>query len=147
MPPGRPRIIAFLCHWCSYRAADLMGVERTPAPPGLRCLRVPCSGRVEPEMVVAALRHGADGVLIAGCPPGGCHHGEGNLRALRRLKLLRRLLAQMGVEEERLQLVWSPAADAGGLATAMDRLAKALGPRSPRHAAGDASNARERPLP
>jgi len=126
-----PVIAAFLCAWCAYRAADAAGTARTPFPPGLRPVRVPCTGRVDPGLVLAALRDGADGVLVAGCHPGSCHYVDGNLKALRRHRVLLRLLAQLGVEPERLALVWASAAEGGALAAAaagMSARLRELGP-------------------
>jgi F420-non-reducing hydrogenase iron-sulfur subunit len=127
----QPVIIGFLCNWCSYRAADLAGTARLHYAPTLRPIRVMCSGRVEPEFVIQALRDGADGVLIAGCHPGECHYIEGNIKTLRRFHLLKNMLAQMGVEEERLELVWASASEGTVLAEAVNRMTerlKALGP-------------------
>jgi F420-non-reducing hydrogenase iron-sulfur subunit len=126
-----PVIIAFLCNWCSYRAADLAGTARIHYAPNMRPIRVMCSGRVEPDLVLKALREGADGVLIAGCHPGECHYIEGNLKTLRRFTLLKRLLSQFGVEDERVQLVWASASEGNLLAEAVNRMAeslRALGP-------------------
>ena len=126
-----PVIVGFLCNWCSYRAADLAGTSRLHYAPNMRPIRVMCSGRVEPDMVLKAIRTGADGVLIAGCHPGECHYIEGNIKALRRYELLKRMLRQWGVEEERVQLVWASASEGTVLAEAVDRMTeqlRALGP-------------------
>jgi F420-non-reducing hydrogenase iron-sulfur subunit len=126
-----PIIVGFLCNWCSYRAADLAGTARLHYSPNLRPIRVMCSGRVEPDMVLKALREGADGILIAGCHPGECHYIEGNMKTLRRYTLLKRMLAQFGVEEERLQIVWASASEGSKLAETVDRMTeqlRALGP-------------------
>jgi F420-non-reducing hydrogenase iron-sulfur subunit len=126
-----PVIIGFLCNWCSYRAADLAGTARLHYAPNMRPIRVMCSGRVEPDMVLKALREGADGVLIAGCHPGECHYIEGNLKALRRYTLLKRMLSQFGIEEARVQLVWASASEGNLLAEAVSRMTenlRALGP-------------------
>ena len=126
-----PVIIGFLCNWCSYRAADLAGTARIHYAPNMRPIRVMCSGRVEPDMVLKALREGADGVLIAGCHPGECHYIEGNLKTLRRYTLLKRMLAQFGIEEERVQLVWASASEGNLLAEAVNHMTetlRALGP-------------------
>ncbi|HEY5999376.1 MAG TPA: hydrogenase iron-sulfur subunit [bacterium] len=126
-----PVIVGFLCAWCAYLAADAAGMARAGHTPSMRPIRVMCSGRVEPEFVLRALRDGADGVLIAGCHPGACHYVDGNLKALRRFALLQRLLDQFGVERERVQLVWVGAAEAAAFAAAVDRMAaqlRALGP-------------------
>jgi F420-non-reducing hydrogenase iron-sulfur subunit len=127
----QPVISGFLCNWCSYRAADLAGTARLHYAPTLRPIRVMCSGRVEPEFVIQALRDGADGVLIAGCHPGECHYIEGNIKTLRRFHLLKNMLGQLGVEDERLELVWASASEGTVLAEAVDRMTeklKALGP-------------------
>ena len=121
-----PLIVGFLCTWCAYRAADLVGTTRRPYTANLRPLRVVCTGRVGTELVMRTLAAGADGVLIVGCHPGECHRVDGNLKALRRVTLLRRVLAQVGVEEERVQLVWSAASEGGALAEAADRMAETL---------------------
>ncbi len=129
--PYEPVIVGFLCNWCSYRAADLAGTARLHYAPNMRPIRVMCSGRVEPDLVLKAFREGADGVLIAGCHPGECHYIEGNLKALRRYVLLRRMLRQWGIEPERLQLVWASASEGTVLAEAVNRMTeqlRALGP-------------------
>jgi F420-non-reducing hydrogenase iron-sulfur subunit len=121
-----PVIIAFLCNCCSYQAADLAGAARLHYAPNMRPIRVMCSGRVEPDMILKALREGADGVLIAGCHPGECQYNEGNLIAKRRFMLLKNLLSQFGVEEERVQLVWVSASEGNLLAEAVDRMTESL---------------------
>jgi F420-non-reducing hydrogenase iron-sulfur subunit len=121
-----PVIVGFLCNWCSYRAADLAGTARLHYAPNMRAIRVMCSGRVEPDLVLKALRKGADGVLIAGCHPGECHYIEGNLKALRRYTLLKRMLAQFGIEEQRVQLVWASASEGPLLAKTVDRMTEEL---------------------
>ncbi len=95
-----PRIVAFFCNWCTYTAADLAGVSRLKYAPNVRVIRVMCSGRVDPQFVVSALVHGADGVLIGGCHMGDCHYAEGNLKMLRRFQLLKRLLHDLGIAED-----------------------------------------------
>jgi len=95
--------VAFLCNWCSYTAADLAGTARRTYPPNVRILRVMCSGRVDPTFVLRAFAGGADGVLVAGCHPGDCHYLSGNYQAYRRQVLLRRLLAELGIEPERFR--------------------------------------------
>jgi F420-non-reducing hydrogenase iron-sulfur subunit len=126
-----PVIVGFLCNWCSYRAADLAGTARIKYAPNMRPIRVMCSGRVDPQFVLKALREGADGVMIAGCHPGECHYVEGNIKALRRFMLLKNLLKQWGIEDERVQLVWASASEGNVLAEAVDRMTeqvRALGP-------------------
>src|SRR4030042_4909512 len=98
-----PKIVAFLCNWCSYAGADLAGVSRNQYPPDIRIIRLPCSGRVNPLFILRALRQGADGVLVSGCHPGDCHYLTGNYHARRRFLLLSRLLEFCGIEEGRVR--------------------------------------------
>ncbi len=121
-----PVIVGFLCNWCSYRAADLAGTSRWHYAPNLRAIRVMCSARVDPQFVLKALREGADGVLIAGCHPGECHYVDGNVKTLRRLILLRQVLRQFGVEDERVQLVWASASEGTVFAAAVNRMTEQL---------------------
>jgi F420-non-reducing hydrogenase iron-sulfur subunit len=126
-----PVIIGFTCNWCSYRAADLAGTARVKYPPNIRLIRLMCSGRLDPTFVLKALSGGADGVLITGCHPGECHYLEQNYKALRRYLLLRRVLAQMGIEPGRVKLVWASAAEGVRLAQEIAKLTeeiRALGP-------------------
>ena len=126
-----PVIIGFTCNWCSYRAADLAGTARVKYPPNVRLIRLMCSGRLDPTFVLKALSQGADGVLITGCHPGECHYIEQNYKAMRRFLLLRRTLAQMGIEPGRVKLVWASAAEGVKLAKEITILVeeiRALGP-------------------
>ena len=126
-----PTIIGFTCNWCSYRAADAAGTARTKYPPNVRLIRLMCSGRLDPTFVLKALAGGADGVLITGCHPGDCHYLEQNYKALRRYHLLKRTLTQMGIEPERVRLVWASASEGLKLAKEITRMVeevRALGP-------------------
>ena len=126
-----PVIIGFTCNWCSYRAADLAGTARVKYPPNIRLMRLMCSGRLDPTFVLKALAGGADGVLMTGCHPGECHYLEQNYKALRRFLLLRRTVTQMGIEPERVQLVWASAAEGVQLAREISRIVeevRELGP-------------------
>ncbi len=126
-----PVIVGFTCNWCSYRAADLAGTARVKYAPNIRLIRLMCSGRLDPTFVLTALADGADGVLITGCHPGECHYLEQNYKALRRYQLLRRVLAQLGVEPGRVKLVWASAAEGVKLAEEIATLVeevRALGP-------------------
>ena len=107
----QPVIVAFFCNWCTYTAADMAGLSRMVYSPAVRVVRLMCSGRLDPQFVLAAFRQGADGVLIGGCHPGDCHYQEGNYKALRRVALLRSMLAQLGIEDERLRLEWISASE------------------------------------
>lgn len=106
-----PKIVGFLCRWCSYTGADLAGTSRIQYPPNMAAIRVMCSGRVDPTFVVKALNDGADGVLIAGCHPGDCHYSEGNYKTMRRYPMLLNLLDQFGIERERVRLEWVSASE------------------------------------
>jgi F420-non-reducing hydrogenase iron-sulfur subunit len=126
-----PKIVGFLCNWCSYRAADLAGTARINYAPNIRIIRVMCSGRVDPTFIFKALSLGADGVMIAGCHPGECHYIEQNYKAMRRFQMLQQTLRQMGVEDQRVQLVWASAAEGQQLADAIDKMVaevRELGP-------------------
>jgi F420-non-reducing hydrogenase iron-sulfur subunit len=126
-----PVIIGFTCNWCSYRAADLAGTARIKYPPNVRLIRLMCSGRLDPTFVLKALAGGADGVMITGCHPGDCHYLEQNYKAMRRFQLLRRTLVQLGIEPQRVQLVWASAAEGLQLAEEIARITedvRALGP-------------------
>ncbi len=134
----KPKIVGFLCNWCSYAGADLAGVSRIQYPPNLRIVRVMCSGRVHPAFILEAFRSGADGVLIAGCHPGDCHYLSGNHKAERRVLLLQKVLEQLGLEPERLRLEWVSASEGERFATIIKdttKEIKKLGP-SPLRAGG-----------
>jgi F420-non-reducing hydrogenase iron-sulfur subunit len=107
-----PRIIGFFCNWCSYAGADAAGISRFKYQPNIRIVRVMCSGRVSPELVLRAFREGADGVLVLGCHIGDCHYVSGNHRTAKRFPVLRRLLEYIGIEPERLRLDWVSSAEA-----------------------------------
>ena len=127
----QPRIVAFFCNWCTYTAADLAGVSRLKYAPNVRVIRLMCSGRVDPQFVLDALARGADGVLIGGCHIGDCHYVEGNYKTLRRFHLLKRLLADLGVEQQRVRLEWISAAEGEKVKTVINDMVeqiRALGP-------------------
>jgi coenzyme F420-reducing hydrogenase delta subunit len=106
-----PKILAFLCNWCSYAGADMAGIGRVQYPPNVRIIRVPCSGRVNPLYLIKALQQGIDGVLVSGCHPGDCHYLTGNYSARRRFALLKSFIEFLGIEEGRLQFSWVSAAE------------------------------------
>lgn len=126
-----PKILGLLCNWCSYTGADLAGMARLKYPPNLMSVRVMCSGRVDPGFILDALRAGADGVLVCGCHPGDCHYVEGNYKCLRRIPLTKRLLADFGVNPERLRLEWVSASEGArfqAVVTEFTEQIRALGP-------------------
>jgi len=106
-----PKIVAFLCHWCSYAGADLAGISRIQYPPNIRVIRVPCSGAVNPLYILKTLREGADGVLVSGCHPGDCHYLSGNYFARRKFFILHELLQWVGIEKDRVQFSWVSASE------------------------------------
>ncbi|MFC1909972.1 hydrogenase iron-sulfur subunit [Chloroflexota bacterium] len=126
-----PKIIAFLCNWCSYAGADLAGTSRVQYPDNIRVIRVPCSGRINTFFIIAALQQGLDGVVVSGCHPGECHYLTGNYTARRKFALLKNLLEYIGVEEGRVQFTWVSASEgikfANVITTATEKI-KALGP-------------------
>ena len=111
MTDWEPKIVAFFCNWCTYGAADLAGVSRFQYPANIRVIRLPCSGRVSPKFILAALREGADGIWVSGCHPGDCHYIEGNYYARRKFTLLLNLLTFMGVEPGRVHFSWVSSAE------------------------------------
>jgi F420-non-reducing hydrogenase iron-sulfur subunit len=128
-----PRIAAFFCTWCSYGAADLAGVNRMEYPAVFRVIRVPCTGRISPSLILHAFRQGADGVWISGCHPGDCHYLSGNLHARRRFQLFKNLMEFTGVDPDRLHFSWISSAEAEKFqsrAREISRAVAALGPSS-----------------
>ena len=126
-----PTIIAFVCNWCTYTAADLAGTSRLAYPPNVRMIRMMCTGMVDPKYVIKALLEGADAVLISGCHPGDCHYINGNYKARRRVKLLKEILPRFGFEEGRLRLTWIGASEGVDFAETIKEMVaevKTLGP-------------------
>lgn len=121
-----PKIVAFFCNWCTYTAADLAGTARMSYAPNVRVVRIMCSGRLDPQFVLMALRAGADGVLIGGCHPGDCHYQEGNYKAVRRFTLLQRLLDSLGIEKERVRLEWIAASEGDKVQRVIDEMTEAV---------------------
>ena len=126
-----PRILAFLCNWCSYAGADLAGVSRVQYPPNMRSIRVMCTGRIDPEFIIEGFKKGLDGILISGCHPGDCHYLTGNYEAKRRVEAMKKLLALTGLRPERLRLEWVSASEGrlfGEVTTEFIEQIRALGP-------------------
>jgi len=126
-----PKIVGFLCRWCSYQGADLAGTSRMEYPPNLIPVRVMCSGRVDPSFVMKAFAEGADAVMIFGCHPGDCHYKEGNYKAIRRYDLLKKTLEQFGIDDVRFRLEWVSAAEGERFANFVREMTaelKTLGP-------------------
>lgn len=126
-----PKIVAFLCNWCSYAGADLAGVSRMKYPANVRIIRVPCSSRVNPQFILRAFQNGADGVLVAGCHPGDCHYVTGNYFTRRRLMLFKRLMEYVGLEPERLKVRWVSASEGERFATTIKEMVEGIKPLGP----------------
>jgi len=127
----KPRILAFCCNWCTYAGADLAGLNRMNYPADVRLLRVPCSGRINPQFVIEALQKGCDGVLVCGCHPGDCHYVSGNYFTRRRMLVFKRLLEYAGLQPERFQVRWISGAEAGKFRDTVTQVCeeiRALGP-------------------
>ena len=133
MTEFEPKIIGFLCNWCSYTGADLAGTSRLQYPPNIRIIKVMCSGRVNPQFVLKAFQEGADGVLVSGCHPGDCHYIEGNYHAKRKLTLTTDLMEFMGVDPKRFQISWVSASEGKKFAEVVTKFTaqiKELGPQN-----------------
>jgi coenzyme F420-reducing hydrogenase delta subunit len=128
-----PKIVAFLCNWCSYAGADLAGVSRIQYSPNIRIIRVPCSGRINPLYILKALQNGVDGVLVSGCHPGDCHYISGNYYARRKFALMKSYLEYIGIEPERVQFSWVSASEGGRFAQLVEKVineVRILGPNN-----------------
>ena len=135
MADYEPTIIAFVCNWCTYTAADLAGTSRLTYPPNARLIKMMCTGMVDPKYVIKALLEGADAVLISGCHPGDCHYMNGNFKARRRVKLLKEILPRFGFDESRVKLTWIGASEGVDFAETIKEMVseiKALGPNEVR---------------
>ena len=131
MSDFNPKIVAFVCNWCSYAGADKAGGQKLDYSANVKLIRVMCSGRVDPQFVMDAFREGADGVMILGCHPGDCHYRSGNIKAMKRFKLLDKMLGQFGIDRRRMKLDWVSAGEAERfreLANEMSNTIKFLGP-------------------
>jgi F420-non-reducing hydrogenase iron-sulfur subunit len=121
-----PTIVAFLCNWCTYTAADLAGTSRLVYPANVKIIRMMCSGMVDPKYVLKAFLGGADGVLIGGCWPGDCHYINGNMKARRRVALLHEVIDQFGIDRERLWLRWVAASEGNMFVEVVDEMTRKL---------------------
>ncbi len=147
-PAGwHPHIVALVCNWCSYAGADMAGTTRLQYPASVRLVRFPCTGRMNPLMVLKAFEHGADGVLISGCHPGDCHYVHGNLFARRRFAVLRSLLGFLGVDLRRLHVAWVSAAEGGKWARLVDRVTASVREAGPWPGFGESPEAPPVELP
>lgn len=121
-----PKIVGFLCNWCSYAGADLAGTSRIQYPPNVRIIRVMCSGSVDSMYILRSLLEGADGVFVGGCHPGDCHYIDGNYKARRRMVLLQNILETLGIEKERVWIRWISASEGQKFADTMREMTDAI---------------------
>ena len=121
-----PKLLGFLCKWCSYAGADLAGTSRKKYPPNIRIIKVPCSGRVDPLFILKALRLGYDGVLVSGCHPGECHYQTGNYRPRPRIAITKKVLEYLRVEPARIQASWVSASEGAKFAEVVSEVTKEL---------------------
>jgi F420-non-reducing hydrogenase iron-sulfur subunit len=121
-----PRIIGFLCNWCSYTGADLAGVSRIKSAPNVRVIRTMCSGRVDPAFILQAFQLGADGVIVMGCHLGDCHYQEGNYKTIRRMPFLKRLVQGFGIDPRRLRLEWVSASEGDRFAQVINEMTEEI---------------------
>ncbi len=121
-----PKIIGFLCNWCSYTGADLAGVSRIKSAPNVRIVRTMCSGRVDPSFILKAFQLGADGVVVMGCHLGDCHYQEGNYKTIRRIPFLKRLLRDFGIDPRRLRLEWVSASEGDRFAEVVNEMTREI---------------------
>ena len=131
MAQFEPRIIAFLCNWCTYTGADLAGTSRLQYPPNVRIIRLMCSGGLDPVYVLKSVVEGADGVLIGGCHPGDCHYQSGNYKARRRFAILQSTLDMMGFEPDRVWLRWISASEGRYFADTVTQMVEFLKEKGP----------------
>ena len=128
-----PRIVAFLCNWCTYTGADLAGTSRLQYPPNVRIIRLMCSGAADPVYVLKAMLDGADGVLIGGCHPGDCHYQSGNYKERRRFAVLQETLDELGFDKDRVWLRWISASEGAQFAETIREMTAMLKSKSPIH--------------
>ncbi len=135
-----PKIIGYLCNWCSYAGADLAGVSRIQYPPNIRIVRVMCSSRIEPQIIMEMFIQGIDGVFVGGCHLGDCHYIEGNYYTFCRMELAKKLLERTGLNPNRLRLEWVSAAEGARFAKIMDEMAKEVKDLGPSPVSGESPN-------
>jgi F420-non-reducing hydrogenase iron-sulfur subunit len=126
-----PKIIAFLCNWCTYAGADLAGTARMTYPSNVRTIRLMCTGSLDPMYIIKAILEGADGVLVGGCHPGDCHYISGNFKARRRIAMIKEIMDLLGMDKERLWLRWISASEGGLFAQTINDMVEALRAKGP----------------
>ncbi|MES9903685.1 MAG: hydrogenase iron-sulfur subunit [Sedimenticola sp.] len=132
-----PKILGFVCKWCTYSGADLAGTSRMDYSPNVRMVRLPCSGRIDPQFLIKAFEQGADGVIVSGCHPGDCHYNEGNYYARRRNLAFRELLEFNGIDVNRLEFSWISAAEAIKWTQVINKFTKQVRELGPHAAYGE----------
>jgi coenzyme F420-reducing hydrogenase delta subunit len=126
-----PRIVAFVCNWCTYTGADLAGTSRIQMAPNVRVIRLPCTGRIDPVFIIKAFERGADGVIVSGCHPGDCHYLAGNYHARRRFTVFREIMSFLGIDQRRITFSWVSASEGrkwGDVVNEAVARVRALGP-------------------
>jgi F420-non-reducing hydrogenase iron-sulfur subunit len=136
-----PKILAFLCNWCSYAGADLAGTSRMQYPHNVRIVRLPCSGRINPIYIIKALLEGADGVMVSGCHPGDCHYMTGNMYARRRFTLLKKLLITAGISPDRIHFTWVSASEGVRFGSAVEEVTEKVRKLGPNRIIADCQKA------
>ncbi len=131
MADFEPRIVGFLCNWCTYAGADLAGTSRMQYPPNMRPIRVMCSSSVDSVYILRALLEGADGVFIGGCHPGDCHYVSGNYKARRRMVLFNSIMRSVGLDQDRVWLRWISAAEGRKFADTVTEMTTAIRKKGP----------------
>ncbi len=131
MADFEPRIVGFLCNWCTYAGADLAGTSRMQYPPNMRPIRVMCSSSVDSVYILRALLEGADGVFIGGCHPGDCHYVSGNYKARRRMVLFNSIMRSVGLDQDRVWLRWISAAEGRKFANTVTEMTTAIQEKGP----------------
>lgn len=131
MPDFKPKIIVFVCNWCSYAGADKAGGQKLTYSADIKLIRVLCSGRVDPQFVMDAFHKGADGVMVLGCHPGDCHYRSGNIQAMKRMVILETMLKQFGIDEKRFKLDWVAAGESEKFQTVTNEMADIVGKLGP----------------
>ena len=131
MPDYKPKIIAFLCNWCSYAGSDKAGGQKLLYTPAVKIIREMCSGRVDHQFIFDAFRKGADGVMVLGCHPGDCHYRSGNMKAFRRIELVKKMLTQFGIHPDRVKLDWVAAGESERFQQVVNTMAESVAKLGP----------------
>lgn len=126
-----PRIVAFICNWCTYTGADLAGTSRMKYPPNVRVIKIPCTGRFDPLFMIKAFERGADGVLVSGCHPGDCHYTAGNYNARRKYTVFKSLLETLGMDTDRFWFSWISASEGGKWVETIQKFTEVIREKGP----------------